>query len=228
MRSQRCWWVSMIGMGHRRVLPGCGRQPGRDRQGRGLLEKSSSDHWLLVIGHWSLVIGHWCDATTSVRRGSPDHCGEHLRLRGPSGGCRHSRLDPSHPGVLAAMPGVAGVEPDGRCPQECPGPIAQTPGFHGGCRLQRCSPQWSGDPRRTLRQLMVAILERRGHGFLFACTTNPWDDRGPKGSLVWRHDRPPVRLSTVRSGAARSIAVRRRACADGPHWGVSRRSKCWS
>ena len=31
-----------------------------------------------------------------------------------------SRLDPSHPRVLAAQPGVAGVEPAGRCPQGVP------------------------------------------------------------------------------------------------------------
>ena len=52
--------------------------------------------------------------------GSGDHCGEHLRHRFFWGLRRPSRLDPSHPWVLATQPGVAGVEPEGRCPQRVP------------------------------------------------------------------------------------------------------------
>ena len=58
--------------------------------------------------------------TRGAGRGSPDHCGEHLRHRFFWGLRRPSRLDPSHPWVLATQPGVAGVEPDGRCPQGVP------------------------------------------------------------------------------------------------------------
>ena len=53
------------------------------------------------------------------------------------GAGRPSRLDPSHPGVSVTQPGVAGVQPAGRCPQECPGPIAPNPGFPWGLQTPK-------------------------------------------------------------------------------------------
>ena len=86
-------------------------------------------------------------AGSSVRRGSPDQCGEHLRLRGtPGGSAGRAGLTPATQGSWPHSLGWLGSSPKGDAPRSAAAKSAQTPGFHSGCRLKRCSPQWSPDP----------------------------------------------------------------------------------
>ena len=70
-------------------------------------------------------------------------------VSGSSGGCAgQAGLTPATPGSWPSNPGWLGSSPKGDAPRGSAAKSPQTPGFQVGWRLRRCSPQWSGDPRR--------------------------------------------------------------------------------